>query len=93
MPDTSYDGAAEVRRISDWIVTVSLKIGDVDDPGWLGQITSHWPAETFAPGPVTVTLHDGDRQAGRRRLPSIPPPARCVATPASPRTQARTDGR
>jgi hypothetical protein len=61
VPDTSYDGAAEVRRVSDWIVTVSLKIGDIGDPGWLGQITSHWPAETFAPGPVTVTLHDGDR--------------------------------
>ena len=62
MPDTAYDGAAEVWRISDWIVTVSVKIGDVDNPGWLGQITSHWPAETFAPGQVTVTLHDGDRQ-------------------------------
>jgi hypothetical protein len=61
VPDTSYDGAAEVRRIRDWIVTVSVKIGDVGDPGWLGQITSHWPAETFAPGPVTVILHDGDR--------------------------------
>jgi hypothetical protein len=62
VPDSSYDGAAEVRRVADWIVTVSLKIGDVNDSGWLGQITSHWPPETFAPGPVTVTLHDGDRQ-------------------------------
>lgn len=38
-----------------------MKIGDVDDPGWLGQITSHWPAETFAAGEVHVTLHGGDR--------------------------------
>lgn len=60
MPGTAYEGAAEIRRVSDWIVTVSVSIGDITDPGWLGQITSHWPAETFAPGPVTVTLHDND---------------------------------
>jgi hypothetical protein len=58
---TPYEGGAELRRISDWIVTASVRIGDVDDPGWLGQITSHWPAETFAAGEVVITLHDGDR--------------------------------
>jgi hypothetical protein len=58
---TPYDGGAELRRVSDWIVTASVKVGDVDDPGWLGQITSHWPAETFTAGDVVVTLHDGDR--------------------------------
>jgi hypothetical protein len=57
---TPYDGGAELRRISDWIVTASVKIGDVDDPGWLGQITSHWPAETFTAGEVDISLH-GDR--------------------------------
>ena len=61
MPVTPYDGGAELRRISDWIVTASVKIGDVDDPGWLGQVTSHWPVETFTAGEVIITLHDGDR--------------------------------
>ena len=58
---TPYEGGAELRRASEWNVTASVKIGDVDDPGWLGQITSPWPAEAFTAGDVIVTLHDGDR--------------------------------
>ena len=54
---TSYEGRV---RIGD--ATVTAKIGDVDDPGWLGQIASDVPVENFEPGSVTVELLAGDRE-------------------------------
>jgi hypothetical protein len=56
---TPYEGDAKI----DEAIVVSVAIGDLDDPGWLGQIgaASQRPVESLEPGTVTVRLLGGDR--------------------------------
>jgi len=38
-----------------------VAIGDTEESGWLGQVTTDLSASGAEPGAVTVTLLDGDR--------------------------------
>jgi hypothetical protein len=44
-------------RLGDLVCTVS--IGDPEDPGWLGQVTSGLPVSGAQAGRVTLTLAEG----------------------------------
>ena len=55
-----YEGEVQVGD-GDENIVASVTIGDLDDPGWLGQISSARPVEGFEPGVVRVELLGGDR--------------------------------
>src|SRR5215217_4576895 len=62
---TPYDGEVQVENDREQIYVVA-KIGDLDDPGWLGQITRDDAMPLpFDPGTVAVRLLEGDRKDSR----------------------------